>query len=157
MRRILIVFLVVCTLFLLVSVVGAKGEPDYFTIEGPGFLQPLRFTVDLGYGLPFDHESRFDVAPENLGEGFEIRGYFNTIENLPPGTIIESPMSPLIYYPQADGSGIILYIGRADTFTEFDNHYYDTTPEMERHVRAAIRLGQLRTDLHQLLLTVFPS
>jgi hypothetical protein len=44
-------------------------------------------------------------------------------------------ISPLHYYPQADGPGFIQFIGPDNVGSEFGLHFYNLTEEMDRSIQ----------------------
>jgi len=120
---------------LLTSTVSAKGIPDYYTVEGPGIETPVRFQIGMDTALIFDTSTQFDTAPQGLDEPFILRSYAQGEEFM---------LSPLEYYPQVEGSAYIFFIGAQDRGVgqEFDNHWYQITPEAATFIERTIYAAQ---------------
>ncbi len=138
MFRRLYCLLLVLLVGLLTSSVSAKGIPEYYTVEGPGIETPVRFQIGMDTALIFDPTTLFDTPPEVSGEPFIVRSYILGEEFM---------LSPLHYYPQTDGSAYIFFVGAQDRGVgqEFDNHWYEITPEAEAFIERAIYNAQYRT------------
>lgn len=130
-----------------ITPVAAKGAPTFFTIEGVDIATAIPFVADIDPNLGitgiFDLDSKFDADPASLGDYYLIRGYsFLEDERSSGQRMFENMMSPLHYYPQEDGPGFIQYIGPENVFTEFDNHFFVLTNEMERQIQETLELAR---------------
>lgn len=93
---------------------------------------------DANRALLFDPQLEVLPTAEMTGEPYVIRSYF-TIE----GETSESMLSPVHYYPLADGGAYIYYVGARERgiYQEFDGRWYavpaDIALEMNGVIQAA--------------------
>jgi len=116
----------------------AKGGTrfDYFTVEGPGILWPVRFTVDLGGHLPYDHEIRAS-SHEPDSPHFVVKGYVQAK--------IQHGFSPFYLWLSSDGQGDIYVAG--NEASGFNYRWFATRPQLVPAVRQAILVGYARSVL----------
>jgi hypothetical protein len=116
----------------------AKGSSpiDYFTIQGPGILWPVRFTADLGPHLPYDHETR--VAPHLLdSRHFIVRGYLTDDT--------EDGRSPFFVWLASDGEADMYVAG--EEASGFNYRWFAGRAEFIAPVQQAILIGYALTTL----------
>jgi hypothetical protein len=135
MKRFFSIGLLSLSLFLFSPSVLAKGIPSYFTIEGATIP---RLFLRFDEAIVFDSFNEIE-APTSLEDEFYILRAYDIVD----GQIIESQLSPMHYYPQADGSGIIYFVGARDRgiYQEFDENWYPAKLETSRILNPYIALG----------------
>lgn len=147
-RGLLVVALMLVWSALTVMPAAAKDIPLFFTIEGNGFTTAVPFKPDFDPILLMsdvlnDH-NRVKVTEDLITEDtpyYVIRGYTliqlegKSEEDL---TLAESFISPLHYYPQEDGLGIIQYAG-PDTY--WKGNYFYSIEAVDTAVAEAMELA----------------
>lgn len=146
-RGLLVLSLMLVWAALTLTPVSAKDVPVFFIIEGNGFTTPVPFKTDFDTHLLMTdvlHDlNRVKVSEDELSDApyYVIRGYaFIQLEGMSKEDLklSESFISPLHYYPQADGLGIIQYAG---TDTHWKDGYFRSTAELDAVLHETIELA----------------
>jgi hypothetical protein len=137
-----IVLLCMALLLIAPGLATAKGIPTYYTVSGTDTGNGFMFTLesDEYRGLLFDPLVEVSPAPEMTTEPYIIRSYF-TYE----GETSESILSPVHFYPLADGDGIIYYVGARDrgVYQEFDGRWYAVPADIALELQSVIQAARV--------------
>lgn len=147
-RGLLVLVLVALWSALTVMPAAAKDIPIFFTVEGNGFTTPVPFkpTFDpiiLMSDVLNDH-NRIKMTDDELADApyYIVRGYaLIQLEGMDKdeSKLAESFISPLHYFPQEDGLGIIQYAG---TDSHWKNGYFRSTAEIDAAFSGTIELAE---------------
>lgn len=146
-RGLLVLSLMLVWAALTLSPVSAKDVPLFFTIEGNGFTTAVPFKPDFDTHIlmseVLNDTNRVKVTADELADAeyYVIRGYaLIQLEGMSKEDLklAESFISPLHYYPQADGSGIIQYAGKDHNWQD---GYYGSVEAVDTAVANAIELA----------------
>lgn len=148
------------TIITMVAPAQAKGMPTFFTIEGPGIDTPLPFVMQPlseqaalsrllsiepkpsgGIFDLFDVSEALSVDEETLGQPYIIKGYV-VLEEDGEQRLFEDLLTPLYYFPQEEGPGIVKHLGPENVYSEYTNHFYTIGEPLENAVQQALILAR---------------
>jgi len=136
MQKKILLILALC-LLVPTTLVLAKGNFTYVTIDGPGLTDKLNITdpaLTSDFFIFADFTKGPIDPPADPGEGYEVtRVYIETIDNKPTAKAFDQ----LLYFPYADG-GYVYYVGLSEGTSEYDGKWFVANPDADAPFRAAL-------------------